>query len=621
MSNLLEYVFSLKDKMSDKLSKLSINSEEALDKFAALEKASKKVQKTMDVFGGSIGALREKLQHLRNEREWIPAKNIEAIRAYNKEIKNLEKEISKLETLNGGRFRQWREDFMGSLPGANLIKNPLVLAGAAIGGFWSATSKAMDAGKEKIKLQTLVGSKEIGETLYKGLTDFATDTVFGSEVYDMGVQMLANGIKDSEVMPLMNMLGDISMGDSQKLGQLSLAFAQINGKGKLAGQELLQLINAGFNPLQVIVDKTGESMESLQDKMSKGAISVEHVRWAMELATGPGGKFHNMLQDVANTPYGQLENLRGELDQLLITLGEVFIPIASKVMRFFSWLSEKLGPLIKPLGIAFAVIAAGILATAAATAVLDVVAAPLFPFVALIVAVGAAVVIAIRNFETWGAAVLFFSGPLGQVVSLVYQFYKHWEDVKNAFKTGGIKGALESIGRVLTRWLLDPVKQLLELIAKIPGKVGAVAQSGIDAIDRLNQGMDEKDRSNRYWAALEETKNKIAAGKHQRYLDALEETKNKIAGKSTIAPVGGLPGVNNIDGSNGGRSNIIGNKTNDAIATGGTKSTTINITMKNLVEAVNIMKNNGFKESANDMSEEVQDALLRSLAMAATTAT
>ncbi|MDY3536382.1 tape measure protein, partial [Riemerella anatipestifer] len=139
----------------------------------------------------------------------------------------------------------------------------------AMGGLWSATEKSMEAGKEKMKLQTLASTQEVGTALYDGLTKFATDTVFGTEVYDMANQMLANGIKDADVLPIMQQLGDISMGDANKLGSLSLAFAQINGKGKLAGQELLQLINAGFNPLQVLSEKTGESMESLTKRMEQ----------------------------------------------------------------------------------------------------------------------------------------------------------------------------------------------------------------------------------------------------------------------------------------------------------------------------------------------------------------
>ena len=648
MANILEYTLSLHDKMSATLSKIGVNSEEALEKFAKLEKTSKAVQRTMTAFGGSIGALKGKLEHLRNERDWIPQRQTEAIRRYNIEIKKLEKEISKLEHLNGGKLKQWREDFASSMPGANLIKNPLVMAGAAVTGMWAATQKAMDAGKEKIKLQTLTGSKEIGESLYKGLTTFATDTVFGSEVYDMGVQMLANGIQDTDVMPLMNMLGDISMGDSDKLGQLSLAFAQISGKGKLAGQELLQMINAGFNPLQVISEKTGESMASLQEKMGKGTISVQQVRWAMEQATGPGGKFNNMLQDVANTPYGQLENLKGQFDQLVISLGETFLPVASRVMSFFSWLGEQLGPLVKPVGAILAALSVGLLALAAAQWVVNL-AVWSFPgtwIVLAVIAIAGAIwaaidaydkwgkillafmgplgwtVIAIveiaRGYDRWGAAILQLLGPIGWLINFLVQIYRHWQDIKNAFKVGGILEGLRALGNTLLRSVLDPIKQILSVMTDLPFGIGNVAQSAIDGINKIEGRMDARDSHNRYLAAVQETKEKIKAADHQKYLDALQETKDKIAGNNKIAPAGGVPGASTgaLGGGGGGRSGGAGSRANEAIATGGTKSTVVNVTIQRMLDGFKIMVNDT-KEGISGLEDRVIEAVTRAVAAGA----
>lgn len=587
MANTLEYILSLKDQVTGKLNSIGISSTAALDKFAALQSQSLKAQESMKVFGGSIGALREKLNLLRNEREWIPAKNIEDIRTYNKEIKELEKSISKLENLNGGKVAQWREEFAESLPGANLIKNPLVLAGAAVGGLWGATQKAMDAGKERTKLQTLTGSQEIGTALYDGLTKFATDTVFGSEVYDMGVQMLANGIKDADVMPLMKQLGDISMGDANKLGQLSLAFAQINGKGKLAGQELLQLINAGFNPLQVISEKTGESMESLQDKMSKGAISVDQVREAMDIATGPGGKFENMLEKVASTPYGQLEGLKGQIDAMVISIGEVFLPVASGLMNFLSWIGEKAGPILKPLAIVIGSVSVALLAMAAAQWVLNLAiwSNPITWMVAAIAALIAIIVYVIMKFKEWGAMILMLTGPLGILISAIIQLKTHWNSIVAAFKGDGILAGLKRIGIVLLDVLLLPIQQLLEMLSKVPG-MSKLAGSGAAKMNEIRQKLN---------LITPEEKKKESGGVTTP--NAIHEDKNKTSTETQTKA----------------------SKTNEAIATGGSKSTTLNITFKNLVEQIQISKA-GFSESTKNMEEEVANALIRVLAMANTTA-
>src|SRR5690554_4912787 len=439
----LEFIISLKDKVSaitdkvnasvnatkDKLNQATSAAEKLGPKinaaFSGVYNKAKSAVKGPEFLTHSVEDLRTKLEEVNKVR--FNTVLASEFKSATREAKKLEKQISRIEqgisgSGIGSKIAGWRKDFANSMPGADLIRNPLTLAGAAIGGFWKTTNKAMEAGKEKIKLQTLTGSKEIGTELYNGLTKFATDTVFGDELYDMGAQMLANGIKSTDVLPVMKELGDISMGDAQKLGSLSLAFAQVQGKGHLAGQELLQLINAGFNPLQVISEETGESMESLRTKMSKGEIGIDKVREAMQIATGPGGKFYKMLDDVANTPYGQLENIRGTISQMMIQIGEVFLPIASKFMTFISWIAEKAGPFLKPFVVVLGFLAAGLLTVAVAqwamtTAVWANTAAllanPITWIVVAIAALIAIIVSAINKYHEWGAAILLLMGPLG----------------------------------------------------------------------------------------------------------------------------------------------------------------------------------------------------------------
>lgn len=83
----------------------------------------------------------------------------------------------------------------------------------------------------------------------------------------------------------MKMLGDISLGNGERLQSLSLAFAQVTATGRLMGQDLLQMINAGFNPLEAIAKRTGETMTDVKERMSDGRVSVEEVEQAMKDAT------------------------------------------------------------------------------------------------------------------------------------------------------------------------------------------------------------------------------------------------------------------------------------------------------------------------------------------------
>ena len=79
------------------------------------------------------------------------------------------------------------------------------------------------------------------------------------------------------------MLGDASAGNRERFQRMSYAFSQINSAGILQGQDLRQLIDAGFNPLQIMAEKTGKSMLQLKKEMSDGAISADMVTEAFKL--------------------------------------------------------------------------------------------------------------------------------------------------------------------------------------------------------------------------------------------------------------------------------------------------------------------------------------------------
>lgn len=89
----------------------------------------------------------------------------------------------------------------------------------------------------------------------------------------------------------MKMLGDISLGNGERLQSLSLAFGQVQASGRLMGGDLLQMVNAGFNPLEAIAKRTGETMIAVKERMSAGGVSVNEVEQAMKDATSEGGRF------------------------------------------------------------------------------------------------------------------------------------------------------------------------------------------------------------------------------------------------------------------------------------------------------------------------------------------
>jgi tape measure domain-containing protein len=175
----------------------------------------------------------------------------------------------------------------------------------------------------EISFRTLLGSQDKADALFGSLREFAVKTPMQLGDLAKGAQtLLGFGIEADKIMPTLKQIGDISMGNAEKFGSLTLAFAQMSSTGKLMGQDLLQMINAGFNPLSIISQKTGKSIGELKKEMEKGAISVEMVADAFKTATSEGGMFYGMLEKQGEGLAGAIAQLQGAWEEALNTLGE-----------------------------------------------------------------------------------------------------------------------------------------------------------------------------------------------------------------------------------------------------------------------------------------------------------
>lgn len=221
---------------------------------------------------------------------------------------------------------------------------PYIGAAAMLSFGSSSVNAAMDFGAQQKSYEVLTGSKGRGKELAGELRELKQNTIMGAAVYKNAQTMLGFGISDKEVIKDLKMLGDISMGDADKLGSLTLAFSQTRAAGRLMGQDLLQYINAGFNPLYDISQMTGKSMGVLRKEMEAGAISADMVTKAFEHATGKGGKFNNMMNEIAETPFGKKQMLKGQFAAFKIDLGEALMPMAEGVMNLGSKVLDWINP-------------------------------------------------------------------------------------------------------------------------------------------------------------------------------------------------------------------------------------------------------------------------------------
>lgn len=180
----------------------------------------------------------------------------------------------------------------------------------------------------EVSFRTLLGDERLSKKFFGEIREFAVQTPLYLNTLANGAQMMLGfNIEAEKVIPTLKQIGDISMGDAQRFQSLTLAFSQMSATGKLMGQDLLQMINAGFNPLTEISRKTGKSISELKDEMSAGAISADMVADAFKSATDEGGKFHGMLEQQSKSMQGSISNLVGAIDDMKNAMGEGMQPV------------------------------------------------------------------------------------------------------------------------------------------------------------------------------------------------------------------------------------------------------------------------------------------------------
>lgn len=251
---------------------------------------------------------------------------------------------------------------------ANLLDESLKRVGMTIGGVFTAQKAVefvktmIDVRQEvenlSISFETLLGSKDKATQFFGELREYAVNTPLMLNDLAGGAQtMFGFNIEAEKVIPTLKQIGDISMGDRDRFNSLVLAFSQMSATGKLMGQDLLQMINAGFNPLATISEKTGKSIGQLKDEMSAGAISSEMVAQAFADATAEGGKFHGMLDKQSKGLKGQISNLEGAIDDMFNAMGEKSegiltgsVEVASELVKNYEAVGKALMSLVAVYG-------------------------------------------------------------------------------------------------------------------------------------------------------------------------------------------------------------------------------------------------------------------------------
>lgn len=560
-------------------------------------------------------------------------------------------EISRKATSTGSRLREafsfsnFKSSLM-SLPGMEFLTNPYTLISAGVG---AVTALGAQAEQTSVAFTTLVGSEEKAAGILKEINDFAAKTPYGNlDLIDNAKTMLNFGVQADKVNGYLRQLGDIAAGDKNKLGSLSLVFGQVASAGKMSGQDLLQFINAGFNPLKELEKMTGKTYAELQDMMSKGQIGFDAVAAAINHATSAGGAFAGMSDKLSQTISGKFSTLVGNVQQAAVDMFneikpivndimDLFLaivpPIASAIRGIFSVIAGVIGFIVNwktELGLLAAVVAVGTIA-----------------FSAHAIAIGA--VAAIQGVVTiatnaWTATQLLLNAalkdnPIGIVITVIAALVAGVVYCWNKF-TGfrafilTMWNTMMGFGNIIKDYVIDRLKTLMSGIGKIGeafaklfnGDFKGAWNSAVDGVKDITgiTSAEKALKSTKQLAegvAAEYDKNYRIESQKQQQKDTKKEasiaTPGTIgsAGKATFnAASGGKSGKGGKGNSGKGGK---GNKTAEALATGGTRNTSITMNIGKFFD--NIYVTMADRTDTAELERIVLQSMNRALAIATST--
>lgn len=346
--------------------------------------------------------------------------------------------------------------------------------------------------------KVMLGNEELAAAKLSELRKMAASTPFALSDLTEGTQTLLQfGVAADDTTGVLQQLGDISLGNANKLQTLVRAYGKMSSAQKVTLENVNMMIDAGFNPLNQICDATGESMSDLYKRISDGRVSFEELQYAVQAATSEGGQFYNGMLEASQTFSGRMSTLKdnvaaltGELTSgLFAALGDLVVKLNDVVTSFLDS-DEKMAQLKDTIGIAASVVAAagaaflaykGYVALATAAEVAHTVATTAMTAAntaAEAGATGLALAQAALNAVISANPVALLVSALAALATGLVTAYKTSETFRNtvnsAFST--VKNIAQSAIGTVVDWIND-------LVAKIEGAAAALAnlKNGIGA--------------------------------------------------------------------------------------------------------------------------------------------
>ena len=201
---------------------------------------------------------------------------------------------------------------------------------AAFGGIQAARfvfAKTAELESQSRSLAILAGSAQKAGQIIKELQDLGAVTPFTStELIDSAKRLQAFGVEADKVVETTRRLADASGATGAELSGLVTAYGQVQAKGRLQGEELLQFQERGIALQEELRKMYGMTGEEFQKALSKGQVSAKAVEVALANLTSAGGKYANGAIAQSDTLQGRLSTLQDGVDALARRIGQALTP-------------------------------------------------------------------------------------------------------------------------------------------------------------------------------------------------------------------------------------------------------------------------------------------------------
>ena len=266
-------------------------------------------------------------------------KALNPLRKVKNETKQLEQAVRGAQNNIRGFNRQLRDTGSAAKSASTGVNNLGRAIRGLLAGFTAIQAarfvifKTAELETQTRSLQVLTGSLDNAKSIIAELQAFGAVTPFtSSELIETAKRLKAFGFETEKIVDVTKRLSDVAGATGADLGGIATAFGQIQAKGRLQGEELLQLQERGVDIAGVLREEYKLSADEFRKALESGRIGADAVNFALEKLTETGGKYAGGAIAQSDTLSGKFSTLVDGVENIARVVGTVLSPAIKAIL-------------------------------------------------------------------------------------------------------------------------------------------------------------------------------------------------------------------------------------------------------------------------------------------------